>query len=67
MSYGYNTREATRSAADIVDKILRGAKASEIPIQQATTFQLIINLTTAKALGLTVPPSLVERADEVIR
>ena len=55
MSYGYNTREATRSAADIVDKILRGAKASEIPIQQATTFQLIINLTTAKALGLSQP------------
>jgi putative tryptophan/tyrosine transport system substrate-binding protein len=67
MSYGYVIRDAERSAADIVDKILRGAKASEIPIQQATTFRLIINLKTAKALGLTIPQSLLQRADQVIQ
>ena len=66
MAYGYNVPEVERSAADIVDKILRGAKASEIPIQQARTFRLVINLTTAKALGLTLPPSLLGRADQVI-
>ena len=58
MAYGYNVPDVERSAADTVDKILRGAKASEIPIQQATTFRLVINLTTAKALRLTIPPSL---------
>jgi putative ABC transport system substrate-binding protein len=67
MSYGYNFRDTVRSAAEIVDKILRGAKVSEIPIQQATTFRLTINLTTAEAIGLTIPPSLALRADEVIR
>jgi putative ABC transport system substrate-binding protein len=67
MAYGYNVPNVERSAADTVDKILRGAKASEIPIQQATTFRLVINLTTAKALRLTIPPSLLGRADEVIQ
>jgi putative ABC transport system substrate-binding protein len=67
MAYGYNVPAVERSAADTVDKILRGAKAREIPIQQATTFRLVINLTTAKALGLTIPSSLALRADEVIR
>ncbi len=52
--------------ADIIDKIFRGAKASEIPIHQSTTFSLAINLKTAKALGLTIPPSLLQRADQVI-
>jgi putative ABC transport system substrate-binding protein len=66
MSYGYSLRDTVRSAADIVDKILRGARASEIPIQQATTFQLVINLKTARALGLTIPPSLLARADQLI-
>ena len=66
MSYGYNVADAARSAADIVVKILGGVKASEIPIQQAATFQLVINLKTAKALGLTIPPSLLARADQVI-
>ena len=66
MSYGYSFRETTRSAAGIVDKILRGAKASEVPIQQVTTFDLVINLKTAKALGLTVSPSLLQRANRVI-
>jgi putative ABC transport system substrate-binding protein len=66
MTYGFNFREAVRSAAEIVDKILRGAKAGEIPIQQAMKFDLVINLKTAKALGLKIPPSLLQRADQVI-
>jgi putative ABC transport system substrate-binding protein len=66
MSYGYSIPGVERSAADVVDKILRGAKVSEVPVQQATTFWLVINLKTAKALGLTIPPSLLARADRVI-
>ena len=66
MTYGYNLDDAVRKAADIVDKVLRGANPSEIPIQQATTFRFVINLKTAKALGLTIPPSLLARADQVI-
>jgi len=66
ITYGYNVPHAARAAADIVDKILRGARASEIPVQQATTFHFVINLKTAKALGLTIPPSLLQRADQVI-
>jgi putative ABC transport system substrate-binding protein len=67
MSYGFDFRETGRLLAEIIDKILRGTKASEIPIQQPTTFQLVINLKTAKALGLTIPSSLLGRADEVIQ
>jgi putative ABC transport system substrate-binding protein len=66
MSYGPNFPSLFRGAADYVDKILRGAKPSDLPVEQPTKFDFTINLTTAKILGLTVPPSLLARADEVI-
>jgi putative ABC transport system substrate-binding protein len=65
-SYSYDGQEASRLLAETIDKILRGAQASEVPIRQVTTFLLSINLKTAKALGLTIPPSLLQRADQVI-
>jgi ABC-type uncharacterized transport system substrate-binding protein len=66
MFYGPNTPDQFRRVADIVDKILRGAKPADIPVEQPTRFDLVINLTTAKALGLEIRPTLLARADEVI-
>ena len=66
MSYGANFPDLYRRAAEFVDKILRGAKPADIPVEQPTRFDLVINLTTAKVLGLTVPPTLLALADAVI-
>ena len=66
MSYGPNYSDLFRRAADYVDKILRGAKPGDIPVEQPTKFDLVINLTTAKALGLTIPETFLLHANEPV-
>jgi putative ABC transport system substrate-binding protein len=67
LSYGPDLRDLYRRAGDYVDKLLRGARAAELPVEQPARFELVVNLKTAKALGLTLPDTVLARADELIR